>query len=441
MATLIPAQPTTAAAADQRELTFTDRVKFLVQLNRALIYMISEVSKLPKGGRYQFTSPVNGQPIEIGRVELKKYSSALNTKFEHLGKDHNLSKRKKARKPKLNADGTTGVTNKLAQPAFISDQLKNFFIEMLGTGPLEYTRYQDATVTNKNGREVVKRIPAIDGNGNGIGGSFSAQDLSILGTSNISVAAVNTELFTLCTYMYKSKSQANGTRFHVTDLMNKYFGTNPATGIATNCHWFINGQELPYNSATAGASDEQLLAYGIPREKMAKFRADIADLDKSALDRIAARNSELMYTAEGQPILGANGQQQVSYPIKKNGTQYIPYIRDAQEAAQIHASYPNLSAGGDDHGIVFAMFMVLATYFRIPTYAMTTFTDVNVLSSPENVSALNNLQSQLKDIIQTFRDSNGGVKKAKAKPKQARKPRQDLLTAYGMTSAPVAATV
>ena len=291
--------------------------------------------------------------------------------------------------------------NKLAQPAYISDQLKNFFIEMLGDTQLQYTRRYLVAATDEDGNVSAQRLPALDDNGQKIIDIFSAENISILGTNNISVAAVNTALFTLCTYIYKSKSHSNRTRFHIIPLMEKYFG------VGTNCHWIINGQELPYTSATAQLSDDQLLQYGIPVEKMDKFRKDVADLDKSALDRIADRNFEPMLTSEGEPFLDDNGEQHVSYPIKKNGTQYIPYIRDTQEAAQIHASYPQLSAGGDDYGIPFAMFMVLATYLRIPTYSLSAFpdiADINVLSDPGYVQALNVLQSQLKDVIQTFRD-------------------------------------
>jgi hypothetical protein len=426
MNTQIPAQPLmtqTAAPADQRELTFTDRVKFLVQLNRALIYLISEVSKLPKGGRYQFTRSDTGQPIEIGRVELKKYSSALNSKFEHLGKDFNQSRRKKVRKTKVNADGTTGVTNKLAQPAFISDQLKNFFIEMIQSASetgITFTRYQDLKTFNKNGKETIKRTPMLGANNAAIQEVFTIQDLTVLATNNISVAAVNTELFTLCTYIYASKSQTNGTRFHVTDLMEKYFGAG------TNCRWTINGGELPYTSATAELSNEELAAYGIPSEKMNKFREDVAGLDKSALDRIYERNTEPISDGNGGYVMDpTTGQPQLSYPYKKNGTQYIPYIRPEQVAA-IHSAYPQLCYGDDDHGIVFAMFMVLATYFRIPTYAIDK-TSAVALSQTEVIAQLNTLQSKLKDTIQTYRDFTGGAKKTKAKPKQARKPRADLL--------------
>ena len=423
MATTIPTQPTTGATADQRELTFTDRVKFLVQLNRALIYLISEVSKLPKAGRYQFTRSDNGQTIEIGRVELKKYASALNSKFEHLGKDYNQSRRKKVKKIKVNADGTTGVTNKLAQPAYISDQLKNFFIAMLagaGEAGITFTRYQDMKTINKNGKETIKRTPMVDANGAVIQEVFKVDDLSVLATNNISVAAVNTELFTLCTYLYASKSAANGTRFHVTDLMEQYFGAG------TNCIWTINGQALGYSSATAGLTNEELAGYGIPSEKMTKFREDVAGLDKSALQRIYERNTEPVPDGNGGAVIDpTTGQPQQSYPYKKNGTQYIPYIRP-EEVAQINGAYPQLCYGEDDHGIVFAMFMVLATYFRIPTYAISKESAVN-LSQTATVQQLNQLQSQLKDIIQTYRDANGGAKKTKAKPKQARKPRADLL--------------
>jgi hypothetical protein len=427
MSTASPSQ-NFQAVEDQKELTFTDRVKFLVSLNRALMYLITEVAKLPKGGRYQFIRPDNGQTIEIGRVELKKYASALNSKFEHLGKDHNASKRKKPRKQKFDANGMpiAGMTNKLATPAYISDQLKGFFEEMLGSQAIQYTVYQDRETTNKNGKVVNKRVPLLDASGQPSQAQFSANDLGVVVNNNISVAAVNTELFTLYTYVAQTKSQTNGTRFHVTPLMEKWFGEG------TNCHWIVGGQDLGYSSATANASDQELAGYGVPSDKMAKFRQDVAGLDMPALERIYDKNSKTVLDAEGRARLGSNGQPFSSYPFKKNGTQYIPYIRNNQEAMQINSQYSSLSLGNDDHGIVFAMFMVLATYFRIPTYVMGAQAGT-VLVQPEVTAALEGLQRQLKDLIQTYRDRTSGNKKKPSKPKP-RNVNRAALNAYGMTT-------
>jgi hypothetical protein len=127
----------------------------------------------------------------------------------------------------------------------------------------------------------------------------------------------------------------------------------------------------------------------------------------SALDRIYLKNKTEVMNANGSPVLDNNGKPIYSYPHKKNGVQYIPYIRNSQEAKQLSAKYPELVKDENDHGVIFAMYMVLCTYFRIPDYIMDPEQRAK-LESPQIRQQLEDLRRKLVDVIQTYKSVNVG---------------------------------
>jgi hypothetical protein len=289
------------------------------------------------------------------------------------------------------------ITNRLSQPHVISDQLKNFFVAMLGDNTYEYTVYENKVVTTKNGRDMLRRIPVKNDDGSNMTRTFSAHNIEIISSTNISLSSINTQLFALYTRLAKTASQTNSTRFHVTPLMEEYFGKE------TNCHWIYDGTDLGYSSQTALLSREELLHMGVPENKVDTFYKNVTDMDLPALDRLYKLNYE---AREGTSIINPTGDIKTAYVRQRSGKEYRPYIMDAEEGKTLHDINPKISLGGDDYGIMFSMFMILSAYFRIPTYILERVEfDTDELRDPTVIAQLEQLQSELQNMIQTYRDA------------------------------------